>query len=241
MKKNKKIDFGFQMINIDKKDHLVNEIFDSVSSNYNLMNDIASLGLHRYWKQKLINLLAPQPHQNLLDVAGGTGDVAKLFVRSGGLSSDIVDINFNMLKEGINSDVKIRHFVGNCEELPFKSNSYHRATISFGLRNVTNRPKALNEIYRILKPGGRFICLEFSQVENKILNYIYDNWSFFFIPKFGGLIANDKKSYQYLVESIRMFPNKNELSSLISNAKFSRVKYHVLSGGIVCLHSGWKI
>ena len=242
MKKNeKKIDFGFKTININKKNKLVNDIFTSVSSKYDLMNDINSLGLHRYWKYKLINWLAPQPHQSLLDVAGGTGDIAKYFIESGGLSADIIDVNFNMLKKGLKRTKNIRHIVGNCEKLPISSNIYDRVTISFGLRNVTKRSEALKEIYRVLKPGGRFICLEFSHVENKLLKTLYDKWSFSIIPKFGNIIANDMKSYQYLVESIRMFPDKDKLSSMLSDANFSRIKYKLLSGGIVCLHSGWKI
>ena len=205
------------------------------------MNDLSSLGLHRYWKYKLINWLAPQPHQSLLDVAGGTGDVAKYFIEYGGFHADIIDVNFDMLKKGMNNTTNIRHIVGNSEKLPIKNNTYDRVTISFGLRNITNRSKALKEIYRVLKPGGRFICLEFSKVENKLLKMLYDKWSFSIIPKLGSLIANDKDSYQYLVESIRMFPDKDILSSMLSDANFSRIKYKLLSGGIVCLHSGWKI
>ena len=146
-----------------------------------------------------------------------------------------------MLKKGLKRTKNIRHIVGNCEKLPISSNTYDRVTISFGLRNVTKRSEALKEIYRVLKPGGRFICLEFSHVENKLLKTLYDKWSFSIIPKFGNIIANDMKSYQYLVESIRMFPDKDKLSSMLSDANFSRIKYKLLSGGIVCLHSGWKI
>ena len=239
--KKKKIDFGYNIINIEKKDQLVNEIFNSVYPNYDLMNDLTSLGLHRYWKLKLVNWLAPQSHQKLLDVAGGTGDVAKYFIKFGGYSADIVDVNFKMLKKGMYQNSRIRYLVGNSEKLPLKSNIYDRVTISFGLRNITNRSKALKEIYRVLKPGGRFICLEFSQVENKILKIFYDKWSFSLIPKIGRIIANDDNAYKYLVESIRMFPDKNKLSSMLLDAKFSRIKYKILSGGIVCLHSGWKI
>ena len=243
MKKNlEKIDFGFKKININKKETLVNNIFNSVSSKYDLMNDLSSLGFHRLWKQELINWLAPQSHQSLLDIAGGTGDIAKLFIKSGGLSADIIDINYNMLINGISkNNNKIRYIVGNCEKLPIRNNVYDRVTIAFGLRNITNRQLALDEIYRVLKPGGRLICLEFSQVNNNIAKKLYDLWSFKIIPKLGKIITNNEDAYKYLVESIRMFPNQDKLSSMFVKSKFERVKYKNLSNGIVSLHSGWKI
>ena len=216
MKKNlEKIDFGFKKININKKETLVNNIFNSVSSKYDLMNDLSSLGFHRLWKQELINWLAPQSHQSLLDIAGGTGDIAKLFIKSGGLSADIIDINYNMLINGISkNNNKIRYIVGNCEKLPIRNNVYDRVTIAFGLRNITNRQLALDEIYRVLKPGGRLICLEFSQVNNNIAKKLYDLWSFKIIPKLGKIITNNEDAYKYLVESIRMFPDQDKLSSM---------------------------
>ena len=243
MKKNlEKIDFGFKKININKKETLVNNIFNSVSSKYDLMNDLSSLGFHRLWKQELINWLAPQSHQSLLDIAGGTGDIAKLFIKSGGLSADIIDINYNMLINGISkNNNKIRYIVGNCEKLPIRNNVYDRVTIAFGLRNITNRQLALDEIYRVLKPGGRFICLEFSQVNNNIAKKLYDLWSFKIIPKLGKIITNNEDAYKYLVESIRMFPDQDKLSSMFVKSKFERVKYKNLSKGIASLHSGWKI
>ena len=242
MKKNlKKIDFGFKEVNIDKKEKLVNNIFNSVSSKYDLMNDLSSLGFHRLWKQELINWIAPQSNQSLLDIAGGTGDVAKLFLKSGGSSADIVDINYNMLINGMSNNNRIRYIVGNCEKLPIKNNSYDRITLAFGLRNITNRQLALNEIYRVLKPGGRFICLEFSKVNDDILRKIYNLWSFKIIPKLGKFVTNDEDAYKYLVESIRMFPDQEKLSSMFVKSKFERVKYKNLSNGIVALHSGWKI
>lgn len=239
-KKIKKIDFGFKEININKKEKLVNNIFNSVSKKYNLMNDLSSLGLHRFWKQELVNWIAPQSHHCLLDVAGGTGDIAKKFVKSGGLCADILDINYKMLVSGISNDKRIRYIVGNCENLPFKNNSYDRITIAFGLRNITNRQIALHEIYRVLKPGGRFICLEFSKINDEFIKKLYDIWSFNFIPKLGKLITNDENAYKYLVESIRMFPDQDQLSSMFINSQFERVKYKNLSSGIVALHSGWK-
>ena len=242
MKKNlEKIDFGFKKVNINKKETLVNNIFNSVSSKYDLMNDLSSLGFHRLWKQELINWIAPQSNQSLLDIAGGTGDIAKLFIKAGGLSADIIDINYNMLINGISkNNNKIRYIVGNCEKLPIRNNVYDRVTIAFGLRNITNRQLALDEIYRVLKPGGRFICLEFSQVNNNIAKKLYDLWSFKIIPKLGKIITNNEDAYKYLVESIRMFPDQEQLSSMFIKSKFERVKYRNLSKGIASLHSGWK-
>ena len=240
-KKLKKIDFGFKEVNIGKKEKLVNNIFNSVSSRYDLMNDLSSLGFHRLWKQDLINWIAPQPNQSLLDIAGGTGDIAKLFIKSGGLSADIIDINYKMIINGISNDNKIRYIVGNCEKLPIINNAYERVSIAFGLRNITDRQVALNEIYRVLKPGGRFICLEFSKVNDDIIRKLYDLWSFKFIPKLGKFITNNEDAYKYLIESIRMFPDQDKLSSMLIKSKFERVKYKNLSNGIVALHSGWKI
>tara|TARA_E500000178_G_C16886521_1_gene691478 strand:- start:666 stop:1106 length:441 start_codon:yes stop_codon:yes gene_type:complete len=145
-----------------------------------------------------------------------------------------------MLVSGISNDKRIRYIVGNCENLPFKNNSYDRITIAFGLRNITNRQIALHEIYRVLKPGGRFICLEFSKINDEFIKKLYDIWSFNFIPKLGKLITNDENAYKYLVESIRMFPDQDQLSSMFINSQFERVKYKNLSSGIVALHSGWK-
>ncbi len=240
-KKLETIDFGFKKVNIGKKEKLVNNIFNSVSSQYDLMNDVSSLGFHRLWKQELINWIAPQSNQSLLDIAGGTGDIAKLFIKSGGLSADIIDINFNMLINGISNNNRIRYIVGNCEKLPFKNNVYDRITIAFGLRNITNRQLALDEIFRVLKPGGRFVCLEFSQVNNNILKKLYDLWSFKIIPKLGKVITNNEDAYKYLIESIRMFPDQDKLSKMFIKSKFERVKYKNLSNGIVAIHSGWKI
>ena len=241
MKKSlEKIDFGFKKVNINKKEKLVNNIFDSVSSKYDLMNDLSSLGFHRLWKQELINWIAPQSNQSLLDIAGGTGDIAKLFIKYGGNSAHIIDINYNMLINGISNDNRIRYIVGNCEKLPIKNNVYDRITIAFGLRNITDRQLALDEIYRVLKPGGRFICLEFSMVNDTIVKKFYDLWSFKVIPKLGKIITNNEDAYKYLIESIRMFPDQDQLSSMFIKSKFERVKYRNLSKGIASLHSGWK-
>ena len=225
---------------IEDKNKLVNSIFSSVHKKYDLMNDIMSLGIHRTWKEKFIDWMNPQPETKLIDVASGTGDIAKLFIKSGGNSADIIDINYNMLINGISHDNRIRYIVGNCEKLPIRNDMYDRITIAFGLRNITNRQLALNEIYRVLKPGGRFICLEFSKVNNDIIRKFYDLWSFKIIPKLGKIITNNEIAYKYLVESIRMFPDQDKLSSMLVKAQFERVKYKNLSNGIVALHSGWK-
>ena len=226
--------------NIQDKTKLVNSVFSKVYKKYDLMNDIMSLGIHRIWKEKFISWLNPSPNSNLIDVASGTGDIAKLFIKSGGNSADIIDINYNMIVNGISKDNRIRYIVGNCEKLPIKNNVYDRITIAFGLRNITNRQLALDEIYRVLKPGGRFICLEFSVVNDDIVKKFYDLWSFKIIPKLGKIITNNEDAYKYLIESIRMFPDQDKLSSMFIKSKFERVKYKNLSKGIASLHSGWK-
>ena len=240
MKKSlEKIDFGFKKVNINKKEKLVNNIFDSVSSKYDLMNDLSSLGFHRLWKQELINWIAPQSNQSLLDIAGGTGDIAKLFIKSGGNSADIIDINYNMLINGISNDNRIRYIVGNCEKLPIKNNVYDRITIAFGLRNITDRQLALNEIYRVLKPGGRFICLEFSEVNSPFFRKILKTY-FKAIPKLGLLFANNKFAYEYLVESILNFPNQIQLTKKLTNAGFKTIKVIDIIDGVAAIHISKK-
>ena len=238
---NSKVDFGYKIVKREEKQRLVNNVFNSVATKYDLMNDITSFGIHRVWKNDLINWLAPQKNQKLADIAGGTGDIAQKFIENGGSSAYVIDINSEMIKAGKkqNKD-KLHWIVANAEKIPIPDNSFDRATIAFGLRNITNRAAALKEIFRILKPGGRFICLEFSHVENKVIKKFYDLWSFKFMPIIGEKITGDKDAYSYLVESIRKFPNQNELSEMFSEASFSRVRYRNLSNGIVSLHSGWK-
>jgi len=239
----KNIDFGNKKVKKTEKQTLVNNVFNSVADKYDLMNDLTSLGIHRLWKDSLINWLAPQPYQKLADIAGGTGDISVKFLLAGGCSAHIIDINKEMITKGKlkNNNNNLSWTIASAENLPMADNSYERASMGFGLRNITNRVLALKEVYRILKPGGRFICLEFSHVENSLLKKIYDVWSFQFMPRIGQKITGDKEAYNYLVESIRQFPSQPELTQMFSEAGFSRVKYRNLSNGIVTLHSGWKL
>lgn len=241
------IDFGFQSIPRDEKESRVKGVFSSVASNYDIMNDLMSFGIHRLWKDALMDWLAPQPHQQLVDLAGGTGDVALRFLKRGGGSVKIVDINQDMLRAGQGRSVmrpyadQLEWIVGNAESLPLEDASADRVTIAFGLRNVTDRAKALRDIHRVLKPGGRFCCLEFSSVENPLLARLYDEWSFKILPQMGQIVAKDRESYQYLVESIRQFPDQYQLADMMSDAGFAQVRFRNLSGGIAAIHSGWKL
>ena len=244
VKDNKNIDFGYKIVKKKDKQNLVNSVFNSVADKYDLMNDITSFGIHREWKNNLINWMAPQKNQKLADIAGGTGDIARKFLNNGGHSAYVIDINEEMIKSGkVNKkNLKdIKWLVASAEDIPIDDNTFERATMGFGLRNVTNRAQALKEVYRILKPGGRFICLEFSHVENELIEEIYNFWSFKCMPYIGEKVAGDRSAYTYLVESIRQFPTQPELSEMFSEVGFSRVKYRNLSNGIVSLHSGWKL
>ena len=244
VKDNKNIDFGYKIVKKKDKQNLVNNVFNSVADKYDLMNDITSLGIHREWKNNLINWMAPQKNQKLADIAGGTGDIARKFLNNGGHSAYVIDINEEMIKSGkVNKKnlKNIKWLVASAEDIPIVDNTFERATMGFGLRNITNRAKALKEVHRILKPGGRFICLEFSHVENELIEEIYNFWSFKCMPYIGEKVAGDRSAYTYLVESIRQFPTQPELSEMFSEAGFSRVKYRNLSNGIVSLHSGWKL
>ncbi|MFL2819041.1 MAG: bifunctional demethylmenaquinone methyltransferase/2-methoxy-6-polyprenyl-1,4-benzoquinol methylase UbiE [Candidatus Puniceispirillales bacterium] len=243
-KDDQKIDFGYKTVKRSEKQKLVNNVFDSVASKYDLMNDLTSFGIHRVWKNDLINWLAPQNNQRLADIAGGTGDIARKFLDAGGGSAHVYDINQEMLNTGKNKNnisKKIKWTVASAENIPATEGAFERATIGFGLRNITDRVKCLKEIYRILKPGGRLICLEFSHVESDTIRRLYDTWSFNFMPSIGKQITGNKSAYNYLVESIRQFPTQPELAQMFSEVGFSRVKYRNLSNGIVALHSGWKL
>ncbi len=244
--------FGFRNIDEDERQTLVNQVFSSVAENYDLMNDLMSGGMHRLWKEAFINWLAPPRVSNgylHLDVAGGTGDIAMrlLDASARGAHSVICDISGEMLRVGAKRARQKGHedrlslVQGNGECLPFPDNSFDVYTIAFGIRNVTHIDRALREARRVLKRGGRFMCLEFSKVEVPVLDRAYDLFSFKVIPQLGQLTAGDRDSYQYLVESIRRFPAQDVFAGMIEEAGFAQVHYRNLSGGIAAMHSGWKI
>ena len=247
MSNNDFTDFGKLNVPKNKKTLLVNKLFGEVSENYDLMNDAMSLGVHRIWKNSLLDWMAPRQRHHMLDLAGGTGDIALGFLNRGGGKATIADLNFQMLSVGkqknnslsVNNDLS--WLACNGENLPFNDNNFDIVSISFGLRNITNKSIALNEIFRVLKPGGRFMCLEFSKVNISILNRFYQIWSSRVIPTLGERISGQKDNYEYLIESIKRFPDQDELSSMIYNSNFVSVKYRNLSGGIAAIHSGWKI
>jgi len=241
------IDFGFRTVNREDKQRLVRGVFDSVAYRYDIMNDLMSGGVHRLWKAALIDWMAPQPNQHLIDLAGGTGDISLRFLRAGGGSAAISDINHAMLSAGrrrrdiAKYNDRLRWCVGNAECLPFDDEIADFVTIAFGLRNVTNRQVAIAEAHRILKPGGRFLCLEFSQLRSNSLQRIYDAWSFKALPLIGRIVAGDAESYRYLAESIRTFPTPEVLADMFACAGFVQIRVRSLSAGIACIHSGWKL
>ncbi len=224
---------------------LVKNVFDKVYDKYDLMNDFMSLGVHRLWKKDLINMMAPSKHKKLIDVACGTGDIGKLYLKKTNYQGNIfnVDPNKNMIEEGkkrFKNNNNIIWKVESAEKLSFKDNYFDYYTISFGLRNTKDISKSLREAYRVLKPGGRFLCLEFSKIENSNLNFIYKKYSKL-IPQIGQFIVGDKQPYEYLVESIEKFLNQDQLIDHLNNNGFINCKYRNLSGGVVAIHSGWKI
>jgi demethylmenaquinone methyltransferase / 2-methoxy-6-polyprenyl-1,4-benzoquinol methylase len=234
--------FGYRDVPLGEKQTLVNDVFRSVASRYDLMNDLMSVGLHRAWKDVMITALNPPKTDApfaLLDVAGGTGDIA--------FRANVCDINTDMLQVGRNRaaaqhlDDRVSFVEGNAEALAFPDRSFDAYTIAFGIRNVPQIDLALKEAYRVLRPGSRFLCLEFSTVDVPGLDRIYDLFSFRVIPPLGRAVTGDADSYQYLVESIRKFPKPNAFAEMIGAAGFSRVKWQSLSGGIVALHSGWRL
>ena len=250
-----KIDFGFEDIPESEKVDRVRGVFDAVAGNYDLMNDAMSMGIHRVWKNMVMTKLNPQPGEVLLDVAGGTGDLARRFIkaadavierRGGPRASAIVsDINDEMLLAGIDPrkdlDMNLTRVCGNAECLPFDDAQFDVVTIAFGIRNVTDRDAALREFHRVLKPGGRLGVLEFSTPPTEWLRKFYDAYSFNVIPRLGQVLVNDKDSYQYLVESIRRFPRQEPFADMVKAAGFAQVKWQDYSGGIACLHTGWKV
>jgi demethylmenaquinone methyltransferase/2-methoxy-6-polyprenyl-1,4-benzoquinol methylase len=240
--------FGYQRVSEDEKVHKVADVFHSVANKYDLMNDIMSLGVHRLWKQYAIRLSGVKPGQRVLDIAGGTGDLAAKFSKMVGDKGEVIlaDINASMLQvgrsrlldRGIAGNVKFVQ--ANAECLPFPDNYFNVISIAFGLRNVTHIDRALKSMYRTLKPGGQLLVLEFSKAVAPGLSPIYDAYSFTILPLMGKLVANDAKSYQYLAESIRMHPDQQTLKGMMEEAGFDRCEYHNLTGGIVALHRGYK-
>jgi demethylmenaquinone methyltransferase / 2-methoxy-6-polyprenyl-1,4-benzoquinol methylase len=244
--------FGFRDVAENDRQGLVNQVFASVAERYDLMNDLMSGGLHRLWKRDFITWLNPPKGEQtyrLLDVAGGTGDIALRFAAATGVNAKatICDISPEMLAVGrrrvhdAGLDARITCIEGNAETLPFEASSFDAYTIAFGIRNVTHIDTALSEAFRVLKPGGRFLCLEFSEVQVPILDRLYDFHSFEVIPRLGKLTAGSAEPYQYLVESIRKFPKQEPFADMIRHAGFERVSYRNLTGGIAAMHSGWKI
>lgn len=241
--------FGFQTVDEGQKAGMVHGVFTRVASRYDVMNDLMSMGIHRVWKEAMMDWLAPRPGQQLLDVAGGTGDVSFRFRgRAGeGAHATVLDLTEPMLIEGqkraeaANMAHQLDWIVGDAMALPFEANTFDVYTISFGIRNVTRIEDALSEAFRVLRPGGRLMVLEFSQLPNAALQKAYDLYSFNVIPTMGQIVAKDRESYQYLVESIRKFPDQEAFAAMIREAGFEQVKYRNLSMGIAALHSGWKI
>ncbi len=228
-----------------KSERLVTKVFQDVFDKYDLMNDIMSLGIHRVWKKNFIDMLNPQKNKKLVDVASGTGDIVKIYLNKINNTGYVycVDENQGMLdlnKNKFNKNKNIKWFCNNAEKLPFKSNYFDYYTISFGIRNVSNIKNALNEAYRVLKPGGRFLCLEFSKVKNEILNKFYKVYSKS-IPKIGEIVVGKSEPYQYLVSSIEKFYSQEDFSAEIKKQNFVNVSYRNLSGGIVAIHSAWKV
>ncbi|WP_319380136.1 bifunctional demethylmenaquinone methyltransferase/2-methoxy-6-polyprenyl-1,4-benzoquinol methylase UbiE [Thiomicrorhabdus sp.] len=244
----KTIDFGFTEVPLEEKVKRVKGVFDSVAGNYDIMNDVMSMGIHRLWKRHTIELSGVRPGHKVLDLAGGTGDLTKAFAKRVGSQGQVVlaDINESMVRVGrdrmINEGLigNIDYTITNAEALAFPDNSFDLATIAFGLRNVTNKDKALAELYRVLKPGGQLMILEFSKVTNPALSKLYDFYSFNVLPKMGKVIADDEDSYQYLAESIRMHPDQETLKQMMLDAGFDKAEYLNMSQGIVALHRGWK-
>ena len=239
--------FGFKTVAEDEKAGLVRGVFDSVASRYDIMNDFMSAGLHRLWKNEMVGWLSPRNGWKILDVAGGTGDIAFRIKKRAQCDVTVCDINAAMLEEGRNRAIDhnilqgIEWVCGDAENLPFDSDSRDAYTIAFGIRNVTHIDRALAEAYRVLKPGGRFLCLEFSHMPNETMQKMYDLYSFNVIPRLGQIIAGSAEPYQYLVESIRKFPKQEEFAEMIRVAGFGNVQYRNFTGGVVALHSGRKL
>ena len=245
--------FGFRDVDATEKVRMVRGVFDSVASSYDLMNDVMSVGVHRLWKDAAAAKLNPRPGETILDVAGGTGDMARRYSRMaraaqqrrGGEDASVIVLDYNaeMIMAGVDKggEPEMSWTVGDAMALPLADASVDAYSISFGIRNVADIPQALAEARRVLKPGGRFLCLEFSRPTTAPVRKVYDAWSFKAIPRIGGWVAGDRDSYQYLVESIRRFPDQATFKAMIEAAGFSRVAVTNLSGGIAAIHHGWAI
>ena len=241
------VDFGYRQVAANEKAGMVRAVFDSVAPRYDLMNDLMSLGIHRAWKYLFINALDPRPQHQLLDLAGGTGDISFGWLKRGGGPVLLSDINASMLKvardralsRGLTADVAL--LVADAEKLPIPDRSVDRVSIAFGLRNCTNKDAVLAEARRVLKIGGRFLCLEFSRLQLSALMPLYDAWSFRVLPRLGKMVADDEDAYQYLAESIRTFPDQETLAGMMRNAGMERVSVRNLSGGIAAIHTGWRL
>ena len=240
------IDFGYRSVPLADKKPLVRAVFDSVAPKYDLMNDLMSLGIHRAWKRIFATALNPRPNRTLLDLAGGTGDISFAWLAGGGGPAILSDINPSMLAVGRDRALAKGHvanlsfLTADAEHLPLPSRSQDTVSMAFGLRNCTDKAAVLREAHRVLKPGGRFLCLEFSRVQVAALTPLYDAWSFHILPRLGSAIAGDADSYQYLAESIRMFPDAETLATMMRDAGLTQVRARILSGGIAAIHSGWR-
>ncbi len=240
-------DFGFRRVKQAEKKPLVRAVFDSVAPKYDLMNDIMSLGIHRSWKRIFATRMRPSPGRTLLDLASGTGDIAAAWVRLGGGPVVLTDINAAMLEAGRNRAIgrgmvaPFSYAVADAEALPFPAACVDTVSIAFGLRNCTDKPAVLREVRRVLKPGGRFFCLEFSRLQVAVLEGAYERWSFGVLPRVGRLVAGDSESYRYLAESIRTFPDQESLAEMLRAAGLDQVRFENLSGGIAAIHSGWRL
>ena len=241
------VDFGYRRVAVEEKKPLVRAVFDSVAPKYDVMNDLMSLGVHRVWKRIFLTRLDPRPGATLLDLAGGTGDISFGWRRLGGGPVIMSDINAAMLSVGEDRAAArgllggISLLVADAEALPLPDRCVDRASMAFGLRNCTDKDAVLREARRVLRPGGRFVCLEFSQVQVAALAPIYDAWSFHALPRIGALVAKDADSYRYLAESIRMFPDQQTLAEMMRTAGFEHVSVRNLSGGIAAIHQGWRL
>ena len=239
--------FGFRDVPVAEKKPMVRAVFDSVARRYDVMNDLMSLGVHRVWKQIFVSRLDPRPHKTLLDLAGGTGDITLRWREQGGGPAILSDINATMLSVGRDRLLAkgqvdgVRCVVADAEHLPFADRSMDTISMAFGLRNCTDKDAVLREARRVLKPGGRFWCLEFSRVRVAALVPVYDAWSFKVLPRLGQAVAQDGESYRYLAESIRMHPDQESLAAMMTGAGFERVRVQNLAGGIAAIHGGWRL